>query len=91
MFGWEEEGRLLLTVAVAQGDTHSRSDDTHGCGYRDTVYQTKILVSVKEKNYMLTLRGKSDGDGTAQFHRETTRGRHEGKSISEHLHDIVSV
>jgi hypothetical protein len=37
------------------------------------------------------LRGENDSDSRSQFHRVTTGGRLEGKTVTQHAHDIISV
>jgi len=37
------------------------------------------------------LRGKDNGDGSAKFHGETTRGGVEGDLVTEDLHDVVTI
>ena len=43
------------------------------------------------KNQLTKFGGKDDGDGSTEFHRETTGRRLEGQAVAQILHDVISI
>lgn len=80
--------------ARAKTDTNGGASDALGGGDGELC---RIVVSLLLKTEAVVVReltksgGKDDGDGSSQFHGETTRGRVESQAVTQVAHDVVTI